>query len=147
MTNLPSLLKEGILEQDWSKVNAAYELLTGEAISYEQIVDAQFPSDEVKVEIETPPQDSHIAKSYKNDQPYDTSDAKGAARREPMNLKDRKPRWTDDGTIAAGEMVSKNPSLGVANPVARNRKPAQPQKPGDPDADMRLDQSSKLNEK
>ena len=140
MKNLPSLLKEAILEQDWSKVNSVYELLTGEAISYEQIVDAQFPSDEDEEVVETPSQDSHIAKAYEED----NFNSKGAARREPLDLTDRQPRWTDDGSIAAEEMVSKDPSLGVSNPVARNRKPAK--QGGSGSSDIRVDKSSRLKE-
>ena len=64
------------------------------------------------------------------------------ARREPMNLSKDRPQWRDDGTIAANEKVSENPSLGVANPVERNRR--KPQKQTDPNSDVRLDRSEKL---
>lgn len=143
MANLPSLLKEAILEQDWSKVNSAYEMLTGEAISHEKIVDAQLPQEEPESPQQENTRESHIAKSYKDDAPYDSTNSQGAARKQPMNLESREPQWVDDGSIAAGEMVSKNPSLGVANPVARNRKPVKKQKPST-SSDIRLDQSSKL---
>lgn len=139
MINLPSLLKEAILEQDWSKVSAAHEMLTGEAISYHENDTAEKPEQPPAEDV----RESHIAKSYKDDAPYDSFNSQGAARKQPMNLESRKPQWVDDGSIAAGEMVSKNPSLGVANPVARNRKPTTKRKPSTT-SDIRLDQSPKL---
>ena len=60
-----------------------------------------------------------------------------------MSLSERKNAWVDDGSIAADEMVSKNPSLGVSNPVARNR-PISQKNTARNTGDIRVDQSPKL---
>ena len=136
MSNLPSLLKEAILEQDWDKARSAYELLTGEPAPTSETAEPQ--PDGAKEE-----SSDHIANSHKGGSHYDSVRTEGAARREPMSLSERKNVWVDDGSIAADEMVSKNPSLGVSNPVARNR-PASQQKTASDTGDIRVDQSPKL---
>jgi hypothetical protein len=139
MISLPSLLKEAIIEQDWDKASSAYELLTGEVISDVATVEPQPPQEETK----EPPTSDHIASSHKEGGQYEGIKAEGAARREPMSLSERKNAWVDDGSIAADEMVSKNPSLGVSNPVARNR-PISQKNTARNTGDIRVDQSPKL---
>ena len=138
MSNLPSLLKEAILEQDWSKASSVYELLTGEAVTTPETPKPQPVIEDAEAE-----SSDHIANSYKGSSRYDSVSTEGAARREAMDLSERKNDWVDDGSIAAEEMVSKNPSLGVSNPVARNRPTAQ-QKTTNNTGDMRVDRSPKL---
>ena len=59
-------------------------------------------------------------------------------------FKNRKMEWKDDGSIAANEKVSENPSLGVANPVERTRKAAGNR--SKQSGDVRLDRSEKLKD-
>ena len=138
MASIPQLLKEAVLNQDWSKVEEAYQTLTGEQINH---VESTTESSAEK--------QSFIAKAHSGSTTSfgnNDGDQTQAARKEPMNIPNqgsRKPAWTDDGSVAAGEMVSKNPSLGVANPVERSR-PKASTAPKDKHGDIRLDRSPKL---
>ena len=138
MANIPQLLKQAVLNQDWSKVEEAYQTLTGE-----NITQAEPQSEGVEEK------QSFIAKAHSGNTTSfsnEDGDQTQAARKEPMNIPNqgsRKPAWTDDGSVAAGEMVSKNPSLGVANPVERSR-PKASTAPKDKHGDIRLDRSPKL---
>jgi len=134
--SLPDLLKQGINERDWNKVDEAYKLLTGISILNSTEIDKTVEEDKGDGS------ESFVASSYKNGESYEKTNTSGAARREAMDINNRKNSWVDDGTIAANEMVSKDPSLGVANPVARNRPPAA--KRSNQDGEIRVDRSSKL---
>ena len=140
MSNLPSLLKEAILEQDWNKVSSVYKLLTGETIPATATVEPQPPQEETKESTSS----DHIANSKAGDR-HGAIKTEGEARREPMSISERKNAWVDDGSIAKDEMVSKNPSLGVANPVTRDRPPPR-QKTSSDTGDIRVDQSPKLEQ-
>ena len=127
-------------------------MLTGEYL----LVDKSLEPQEVKEEVEEEEEgfsesvrgedSSYIAKVYDGDKPYFQTDGGGqAARKEPMEMPEKRiMAWKDDGTIAANEKVSENPSLGVANPVERNRKAAGKQ--GKQSGDVRLDRSEKLKD-
>jgi hypothetical protein len=147
MSNIPELLKKGFENDDWSYISEAYHMMMGEYL----LVEKPEPSDSSNTkeqqgfskEVNQKEESSYISKAYEGDRPEFQSDQEGQqARREPMNLSKNRPQWCDDGTIAANEKVSENPSLGVANPVERNRR--KPQKQTDPKSDVRLDKSEKL---
>ena len=148
MSSIPELLRKGFENDDWSYVSEAHQVLTGEYL----LVDKSLEPQEVEVEEEGFSESvrgdgsSYIAKVYDGDKPSFQTDGGGqAARKEAMQMpKKRVMAWKDDGTIAANEKVSENPSLGVANPVERNRKAAGKQ--GKQNGDVRLDKSEKLKD-
>ena len=141
--NIPELLNEALKNKDWSKVDEAHMLLTGVSL-LEESVDATIEDQEIEENKEAA--NYFMGSSYKDGMPYDHARNSGAARRESIDINSRENSWVDDGTIAADEKVSENPSLGVANPVKRSRPPASknvPSKKGE----MRVDQSPKLKER
>ena len=141
--NIPELLNEALKNKDWSKVDEAHMLLPGVSL-LEESVDATIEDQEIEENKEDA--NNFMASSYKDGKPYEHASNSGAARRESIDINSRENSWVDDGTIAADEKVSENPSLGVANPVKRSRPPASknvPSKKGE----MRVDQSPKLKER
>jgi hypothetical protein len=150
MSSIPELLKRGFDNDDWSYVSEAYHMLMGEYLLVEKptimasgtLEPEPEPAGFSKEVIQTEKSD-YISKAYKGDRPEFKSDEGGQqARKEPMNLSTGREQWTDDGTIATNEKVSENPSLGVANPVARNRRNTK----GKTQTDVRLDRSEKLKD-
>jgi len=150
MSSIPELLRKGFENDDWSYVSEAHQMLTGEYLLVDESLEPQDVVEEEKEEgfSESVRQDesSYISKVYDGDRPSFQTDGGGqAARKEPMQLpKNRKMEWKDDGSIAANEKVSENPSLGVANPVERTRKAAG--KRSKQSGDVRLDRSEKLKD-
>ena len=149
MSNIPELLKMGFENDDWSYISEAYHMLMGEYLLVDKpepdqpaIEEPQGFSKEVRRKDES----SYISPAYDGGHRPEfksTGDGEGqAARKEPMNLSKNRELWQDDGTIAANEKVSENPSLGVANPVERNRRPQRART----NSDIRLDKSEKLKD-
>jgi hypothetical protein len=149
MSSIPELLRKGFENDDWSYVSEAHQMLTGDYLLVDESLEPQEVVEEEKEEgfSESVRQDesSYISKVYDGDRPQFQTDGGGqAARKEPMQLpKNRKMEWKDDGSIAANEKVSENPSLGVANPVKRTRKKAAQKNQS---GELRLDRSEKLKE-
>jgi hypothetical protein len=141
--NIPELLNEALKNKDWSKVDEAHMLLTGISL-LQQPADGD-SDDQVETE-NSQDANSFVASSYKDGKPYEHASSSGAARRESIDTNNRENSWVDDGTIAADEKVSENPSLGVANPVKRTRPPATKNVPSQK-GEMRVDQSPKLRER
>ena len=143
MSSIPELLKMGFDNDDWSYVSEAYHMLIGEYLLVENPQSSTEEQQGFAKEVIQTEKSDYISKAYKGDRPEFKSDEGGQqARKEPMNLSKNREQWTDDGTIASNEKVSENPSLGVANPVARNRRNAQSK----PQTDVRLDRSEKLKD-
>tara|TARA_R110000765_G_C18442775_1_gene547273 strand:+ start:49 stop:504 length:456 start_codon:yes stop_codon:yes gene_type:complete len=148
MSSIPELLRKGFENDDWSYVSEAHKILTGEYL----LVDESLEPQEVEVENKSFSESvrgddsSYISKVYDGDKPSFKTDGGGqAARKESIQMpKERVMVWKDDGTIAANEKVSENPSLGVSNPVERNRKAARGQ--SKQAGDVRLDRSEKLKD-
>jgi hypothetical protein len=133
---IPEVLKRAIENGNWEDVCIVYTTLTGEEISppksdYSSCAD--LAKMEVKIPLErTPVEDKPVGRVGKKKR--DTDDfiapsknkntlrhAKGGKipmRPEPMG-NDHRNRFADNQTIAAKELVTKRPELGVASPIPR----------------------------
>ena len=145
MSSIPELLKKGFDSNDWEYVSQAHQMLTGQSLVAEE---AEIKEDVgFAEEVRTNESESYISAVYDGDHPdFQSDESSQRAKKEPINSKKRKNLWVDDGTIAADEKVSENPSLGVKSPVKRTRPKAKKKSNTKSSGDVRLDQSEKLRD-
>lgn len=134
---LAQVFKQAIEDGDWYSVCDVYQAITGEAITPPEVKQDSVEADLANIEMSVPeppkqtgrigkkkssrhPEGDFIASSRGNNVP--NQHAKRQARAEPLITHGRSNEFKDNQQIASNELVTKNPRLGVANPVPRGQR-------------------------